>query len=114
MPANNQSRRWLQFRLGTLMIVVTLFCLCGGGYIRWEQGLASQRGSAIKKILAAQAYTVERQDDDDAIPWIRQLLGDRAWKEIVLPTSTNQNELAKWRTLFPEALVRTDPQLDPF
>ena len=40
-----RRRRWCQFRLRTLLIGVTLFCVVVGGYIDWRARVARDRAA---------------------------------------------------------------------
>ncbi len=44
------KRRWYQFRLKTLLVVVTLLCLGPGGYVAYEQRKARARKAAVEAI----------------------------------------------------------------
>ena len=43
-------RRWFQFSLRTLLIVVTLLCLGPGGYLVYQQRLAQREEAAVAKV----------------------------------------------------------------
>ena len=42
-----RKRRWFQFSLRSLLIMVTLFCAVIGGYVRWQANIVKERQTWI-------------------------------------------------------------------
>jgi hypothetical protein len=71
-----------QFRLRTLMIVVALLAvLCG--YVGWQAKIVRAREAALAATgrMLYQAGQLESRKD---LPWMRWLLGDKQYREIIL------------------------------
>ena len=99
-------RRWLQFSLRTLFVVVTVFCIWLGIPVR--QALDQKRAvEAIRKSGAQPRISYEYQIDRSAPPgpeWLRRLVGDDYFFTVVAlelrGPNINDSELAaiKWLT----------------
>jgi hypothetical protein len=119
-------RRRFQFRLRTLMIGVTLFCVFGAWFGN-EIRIVRERKASIQEIEGLGGYTRARYDDDDPesaflnfwfhlpqafrapiatrvelLP-IRRWLGDTSISYVVLPRSTTPEQLRRFQEAFPEA-----------
>jgi hypothetical protein len=105
-PAASPRRRF-QFRLRTLMIVVTLFCLLIG-WIRIlnQANVVWERQSLLKRALVWGA-----DDTDSGVPLVRRLFGDLGVGLVQLDVSASDEELAHYRAAFPEASVFRAPVL---
>jgi hypothetical protein len=101
-----RKRRWFQFSLRTLMIVVTLLAvLCG--YVGWQAKIVRHRRELIRQVVAAGSYVgfdfaLELKD---SIPWLRRLLGDEPIRLFGLlgATGDKREEIS---AAFPEADVQ--------
>ncbi len=84
-----RKRRWFQFSLRTLLIVVTVFCVVIGGYIASQANIVRARFAMRDEINhsggAARVLIATEDNADHAVPWIRTLIGDRAVSFIALP-----------------------------
>ena len=109
MAAPASPRRRFQFRLRTLMIGVTLFCVVGAwfGNQAWIviRRKAIIRNEPISAMIPARELVPGRAD----IPWIRRLLGDHDFFAIFAPQSATDDDLERYRSAFPEADVRRTP-----
>ena len=48
--SDKPKRRWYQFSLKTLLVVMTLLCLGPGGYVAYEQEKARRQKAAVEAI----------------------------------------------------------------
>src|SRR6185436_12188597 len=74
------KRRWYQFSLKTLLVVLTLLCLGPGGYVAYEQNKARRQKAAveaIEKLGGTVAYDHEVPPPRSAL--MRQILGDESF-----------------------------------
>jgi Leucine-rich repeat (LRR) protein len=74
--SDKPKRRWYQFSLKTLLVVLTLFCIGPGGYVTYEQKKARRQKAAvaaIKRLGGAVFYDLDAKPRHPAIRWI---LGD--------------------------------------
>ncbi len=121
MPDQFSPRRRFQFRLRTLMIVVTLLALpCG--YVGWQAKIVRERkvlretviGSFVtaedfSKMVQGGAFKLETLPH---VSWLRRLLGDEA---IVTISVFKVDDVDAVRVAFPEAEVnRLDAKSEPF
>jgi hypothetical protein len=129
------KRRWFQFSLRRLMIVVTLFCVAGG-YVCWQIRMVRDR-SAVRGELSTKdwphdllgAFTMRdfyrlnvdpsttpaflgakpellAHGDPNQFPSVfRCVLGDEEVRVILLPNSVSDTEAARMAKVFPEADV---------
>jgi hypothetical protein len=101
----------LQFRLRTLMIGVTVFCVVSG-YVAHEAKIASDRAAMLKFHIISKAvkdfYPAgwNYQTKSTGIPMLRLLIGDHEFTEIQFFESTPEEVLDKYRAMFPEAKMR--------
>jgi hypothetical protein len=104
MADQPSPRRRFQFRLRTLIIVVTLFCLVAG----WlpQASIVWERKSLLKK-----ASVWGADDTDSGVPLVRRLFGDSGVGLVQLDVSASDEELALYRAAFPEACVFRAPVL---
>jgi hypothetical protein len=112
-----RKRRRFQFRLRTLMIGVTLFCVAVGGYVGWQAKIVRERKPILDDVLkrggiAHADYTLSQPQLQrvylSRVSWFREWLGDHAMKWIILPTGATLEEEQRVRSLFPEAEVSHD------
>ena len=76
------KRRWFQFSLRTVLVVMTLFCIGPGGYVAYEQNKARREMAAvevIEKLGGSVSY-------DPITPvrsaTMRQILGDESFGDV--------------------------------
>ena len=111
-----RKRRWFQFSLRSLMIVVTLLAV-PLGYVGWHVKTVRTR-KAFQERLELQGGWVYVASDSRRfawhpapigsleLPWIRQHLGDEAAIVVYVPTGDEYNEdYAEASRLFPEASI---------
>jgi hypothetical protein len=104
------KRRWFQFSLRTMFVVITAF----GVWLGWQFHVIQNRKALIKH-LESNGGTIGYSGDSPLQPkisWFRQLLGDRAVQFISLGNSDAPSEPVK--AVFPEAdIIRTYSQTYP-
>ena len=105
-------RTLFQFRLRTLMIVVTLFALIPCGYIGWQAKIVRERRAELNRAVDGRLFGIAGSDERRAIPWIRRVLADQQVFSILMPVGTDRSELDRLRALFPEARVEVWTQID--
>jgi hypothetical protein len=98
-----RKRRWFQFSLRTLMIVVTLLAIpCG--YVGWQAKIVRERmamSECIKKVEHGDCWFFD-EDLSGGVPWIRRLLGDKTCMLILVPGASDE-EFVAIKAAFPEA-----------
>jgi hypothetical protein len=101
-----RQRRWFQFRLRTLLIVVTLLAVpCA--YVGWQARIVTER----RNWLANPQFGSWPWGDDPpncSLPWIRRLLGDTECIFMIADDAVSDADLAACRSAFPELDVRRD------
>ncbi len=106
-----QPRRWFQFSLRTLFVIVAICCI-GMGWLGWELHIVQSRKALLNWIADTHCYYVT---DDFAEPaqvsWIRRLLGDHEITGIELLESTDVKQLERIKAAFPEAQIRLWPEM---
>jgi hypothetical protein len=98
-----RNRRWFQFSLRTLLIVVTLLAVVCG-YVGWQAKIVRERKAMLKNpqfCLACQLFEVAGR----GIPWIRWRLGDIDCYAIIGDEKVIDADLDRYRVAFPEADV---------
>ena len=110
--------RRFQFRLRTLLIVVTLLALACG-YASWEAKIARERHKAVAAYRAVGGYAVEIDETPGGghgtmtrfpqAPWPLRWFGEDGYSEILVPQGTSAGEIERLASLFPEASIRRDP-----
>jgi hypothetical protein len=120
-----RKRRWFQFSLRTLMIVVTLFAILGG-YVGRQVEIVKERelmaaAPGVDSVVAADARdnitalssgtgAAQRGDDSrEKIPWLRKWLGDRYYLDLSIDKSASDDEIARYKEAFPEATIMRRP-----
>ncbi len=112
-------RRRFQFRLRTMLIVVTLLAVpCA--YVGWQAKIVRERKIMARRIMAVDkgfVYVNPTQPSHivaaSSIPWIRRLLGDEPVSMILLPIVTGPTTRGEAQAVFPEAAVRAMKDEDP-
>jgi hypothetical protein len=105
-PAKPTRRRWYQFSLGTMFLLVTATAFWLGWdmrYIRERRAFLASNREAIA--AGPKRYIVMRktQYKPAEIPLWRRWLGDEAVDVIPMPFAAGDEAHAKARALFPEA-----------
>jgi hypothetical protein len=109
--ASPSPRRRFQFRLRTLMIVVTLIAVpCA--YVGWQAKIVRDRKAWLarqpiqRRIDGPKIIKELAQGDPTRSPSkIRLWLGDKSVEYIGIPISSNPEELKLAASLFPEAVI---------
>jgi hypothetical protein len=99
-----RKRRWFQFSLRTLMIVVMLLALpCA--YVGWQAKIVRERRALLDSIKAAGGsdltVVLYNSASPPPPPWLRRLLGDQTIEVLLVPATTNEETLARIPRLFP-------------
>jgi hypothetical protein len=95
--------RRFQFRLRTLMIVVTLLAVpCA--YVGWQAKVVRERLAIRENPKVWEPYKLE-SDWSPEISWIRHLLGDRGCIFLITDDNATGSELERFRAAFPEAKI---------
>src|SRR5690348_1919362 len=76
MPDQPSSRRRFQFRLRTLMIVVTLLAVACA-YIGWQAKIVRERRIELERTVDLRVVGIDGSDKWGIIPWVRRVLGDK-------------------------------------
>ena len=107
-------RRRFQFRLRTLLIVVTLLAV-PMGYVGWQAKIVRERDSVREKTEAMGAVFTEHPGrgvillhGEPPMPFPRNWLGDRHVSGIYIPPTFTEDDVALVRRVFPEAWISTD------
>jgi hypothetical protein len=95
-----RKRRWFQFSLRTLLIVVTLLCVACG-YVGWQAKIVRDR----RELLDSSKPAEWSQTDDENLSWLQRKLGDQGYKRIYLAKSVSPELIERFREPFPEALI---------
>jgi hypothetical protein len=104
------TRRWYQFSLKTLLVVLTLLCLGPGGYVAYEQAKARRQKVAVG-VIEELGGSVEY---DQTVParsaMVRQILGDESfgnvntvslgWRQVSDADLVHLAEITKLKTLW--------------
>jgi hypothetical protein len=112
LPASRHPR--FQFHLRALLLLVTLLAVACG-YVARQAEIVRDRRSIFnfselsdgpQPIVGPANHYICFSLERRGVPWIRQLLGDRAVFEIGLPIGTDKAERQRVAALFPEATIR--------
>jgi hypothetical protein len=99
-----RKRRWFQFSLRTLMIVVTLLAVACA-YVGWQEKIVRERQAWKDN---PKFYVEMGQQVPSNLPWIRRLLGDSDCMWIIADDSVSDAELDACRLAFPDVSVLRD------
>ncbi len=121
-----RKRRWFQFSLRTLLIVVTLLgVVCG--YVSRQVAIVKERvvmaaAPGVDSVVAANPRDIitslssgsgvvhVTSDSLESIPWFRSWLGDRYYLGLSIDKSASDDEITRYKQAFPEAtIVRRPP-----
>ena len=98
-------RRWYQYGLRTLLIVVTL-AGCGFAWVGWQFRVVQERRAFLSNYGVSHVWI---NDSGEGLSWIRRVLGDKAVPKIGLPIQTDKSERQRLAALFPEAEILAIP-----
>ncbi len=101
------NRRWFQFSLRTLLtftMVVAVAC----GWVSWQAQIVRDRNAELNRAVNMRLIGIDCDDQAQAIPWLRRLLGDVSVNSISMPPETTSDELDRLSALFPESRVTSD------
>jgi hypothetical protein len=101
-------RRWYQFRLRTLLVVVTLLAIpCG--YVGWQARIVHERKAVIAEVeRLGGSYSSRRPSMFEAGDpcWIRLMLGDVPTHGcFVVPLKTDPAVIRRIKLAFPDGVV---------
>jgi hypothetical protein len=101
-----RKRRWFQFSLRSLMIVVTLLAVACA-YVGWQAKIVQERKVMFAQIESAGGYWTWQipTDPRPTVSWVRQLLGDEPRQFLYLPPTTSAEECRRIGVLFSEATI---------
>ena len=99
MIALAASRFAFRFSLRMMLAVVTVLILWLGYYVNWKH----QRRDALEQPHTSWRSAPPREV---RLPWGLQLAGESPREGIDLPSGASDEQLATFRSLFPEAEVR--------
>jgi hypothetical protein len=111
-----KRKRRFQFRLRTLMIGITVFCVVIGGYIGWQKKIVRERRSWLIR-LQEQGYKYPKIGDiviyagngHGGPNIVRRWLGDEAIIAVALPATISEEDRETTLRLFPESNVTQTP-----
>jgi hypothetical protein len=106
-------RRWLQFGMGTMFVVVTAFAV----WLGWELKFIRDRKNFLvlldeyradhwrdqPRAASISSWFQIPAHEEAGIHFWRRWLGDEAQSVILLPGNTSETHLRQARSLFPEA-----------
>ena len=76
------KRRWYQFSLLSMLVVLTLVCLGPGGYVAFEQQKAREQKRSVEAIERLGGTVDYRQDSQSRSPAMRLILGDESFGDV--------------------------------
>ena len=76
------KRRWYQFSLKTLLVVLTLFCIGPGGYVAYEQAKARRQKAEVEAIERFGGQLGFDREVPFRSATIRQILGDESFGKL--------------------------------
>ncbi len=97
-------RRWFQFGIGTMLLLVTVFAV----WLGWEMAFIRERQEWVRlakdrrMIVKTVAESTKPIPSAAQIPIWRRLLGDQPIVAIRLPSDSSDEDLQQVRALFPE------------
>jgi hypothetical protein len=83
-PAVSETpkRRWYQYSLKTLLVVLTLLCLGPGGYVAYEHAKARKQNAAVEVLEKLGGFVFVDTKVPCRSPMVRQVLGDDAFGNV--------------------------------
>jgi hypothetical protein len=109
------KRRWFQFSLRTLLLVVTVFSFIAGGYTSWQRSIVNKRLAYLQAHSHfwenGTCVVLVNGDRTQAPSGIRIWLGDKPQDNVFVDSATREdtNSVA---LLFPEADILAWPEPD--
>ncbi|MBI2825907.1 MAG: hypothetical protein HYX69_14575 [Planctomycetia bacterium] len=104
-------RRWFQFGLGTMFLLVTLFAL----WLAWELNFIHERQAFLAWVDRKNAEVTNAwfmvnppRVPPATIPFWRRWLGDTAVDTVELPPNSTAADRDRAKALFPEADVTSE------
>jgi hypothetical protein len=108
------KRRWFRFSLRTLFVLVTIVGIAAG-WVRYQTNWVQQRREFLNALAAERDAGDEQFNrvgamelppaEPNPIPFVRKILGDRPYFDVVLPERYGQDLIDRANGLFPEALI---------
>ena len=105
-----RKRRWFQFRLRTLMIVVTLLAVLIG-YVGRQYQIINDRNEAVRgHIMVGRVEKFIGPDrtlhvSAPSAPWPLRWLGERGYAAVEVSVTAPDDEVERLKKLFPEAEI---------
>ena len=118
-------RRWFQFSLGTMLLLMTLLCV----WLAWQVRIVRERQALMAFLKEQGGTTMTLKDWRDpsayggyapsgsapsvvappqiSVPFWRQWMGDEPIVEVVYPPDSAESDIESARAAFPEAEVKT-------
>ena len=104
-----RKRRWFQFSLRTLLIVVALLAaMCA--YLVHEVRTAKEIVEE-RKAFGLNPHFLVITTSQRTVSWIRRALGDLGCERVIADDKASDSELERCRLSFPEADVQRDKDL---
>ena len=108
-----RKRRWFQFSLRTLMIVITLLAIpCA--YVCHEAKIVAKRKALLAMKLGSDVTPPgwwRSSGSPPSLPLVRRWLGDQPICSMILPASLAPSLIEELREAFPEAAITVRPAL---
>jgi Leucine Rich Repeat (LRR) protein len=80
--SDKPKRRWYQFSLLTLLVVLTLLCVGPGGFVAYEQRKARQQQAAVEAIEKLGGSVEYDEEVPARSAMVRQILGDESFGNV--------------------------------
>jgi hypothetical protein len=99
-----RKRRWFQFSLRSLLIVVTLLAVACG-YVGSQAEIVRERKAMLALIRSEGGDTpgFTHYKRPPPVPWLRRVMGDEWIDTIVLARAVDAEKLADIKQTFPDA-----------
>ncbi|MBI2825762.1 MAG: hypothetical protein HYX69_13840 [Planctomycetia bacterium] len=114
-------RRWFQFGLGTMFVLLTLAAVWLGWELKFIRdrkamyAFVKDRGGSVRARRDCPPYGVHQwtiETPPERIPRWRRWLGDETVCFVVWPSSAQESDIQKAKAMFPEAKTITSTFLD--
>ena len=92
--AATPKRRWYQFSLKTLLVVLTLLCIGPGGYVAYEQRKAREQKATVKSLETLGAFIRRDPRTPPRSALMRAILGDESFAHVTLVSMNNKGSVA--------------------
>jgi hypothetical protein len=112
MTQTTRKRRRIQFRLRTLMIVVTVLAVACG-YVGWQAKFVRERNGMLDWIArhGGRAYPLIDPRPNEMPPLVRRLLGDEPIGAVILRGPITAEERRSIAARLPEATIADGDQV---